>query len=209
MPHHSRRILNFSEKFLTLEYLEQVKDLRVDNEIIVLNAGNSDISIEGKALAPWTSSIYSAVKIPQAEKLFLITLHTKFLKLSGFEYAWQIMQTWTHVYDILPLPHLKETKLWRSNKERIGRKEYNLWFAVAGTNCGIHNEHAFRELHTQIFGIGRMQKFHERDILTKYQDVFMGPGHTHKPFYDAKGTYPWHQYLADTDCIWLATEFYD
>ena len=53
-----------------------------------------------------------------------------------------------------------------------------------------------------------MQKFHKNDPASIYQDVFMSPGYTHEPFFDLTSQlYPWHQYYADTDCIWLAAEY--
>ena len=118
------------------------------------------------------------------------------------------MQTWTHVYDIFQLPHLKHTNLWRSTKEQIGSIGLNLWFAAEGTDCGMHNEHDFLEVHTQIWGTGHMQKFAKKDPVTLYQDIFMTPGFTHAPFCtEDEFVYPWHRYFADTDCLWLAVEY--
>jgi hypothetical protein len=87
----------------------------------------------------------------------------------------------------------------------------NLWFAPAGTDCGIHNEHGFLETHTQIHGIGRMQKFTSQEHTAIYQDVILAEGNTHLPFCTtARGgfDYPWHQYHADSDCVWLAVEYH-
>jgi hypothetical protein len=87
----------------------------------------------------------------------------------------------------------------------------NLWFAPAGTDCGIHNEHDFLETHTQIHGAGRMQKFTAPRHDALYEDVPMSPGATHDPFCGTAGDqfrYPWHQYRADTDCVWLAVEYH-
>lgn len=87
----------------------------------------------------------------------------------------------------------------------------NLWFAPEGTDCGIHNEHDFLETHTQIHGIGRMQKFTSNEHDTIYQDVVLAEGNTHPPFCTTAGSgfdYPWHQYHADSDCVWLAVEYH-
>jgi hypothetical protein len=91
----------------------------------------------------------------------------------------------------------------------------NVWFCPGKTHCGIHNTHAspeILEVHTQVYGTGRMQKFHSNDFSTLYEDVIMSPGMTHVPFAGAEGTgnyvYPWHQYYGDTDCIWMAVEFH-
>ncbi len=87
----------------------------------------------------------------------------------------------------------------------------NLWFSPAGTDCGIHNDHAFIEIHTQITGYGRMQKFTDREHETLYEEQLLSPGATNPvPFClenQDSFVYPWHQYRADTDCIWLALEY--
>jgi len=89
----------------------------------------------------------------------------------------------------------------------------NVWFCPAKTNCGIHNHHTVPEMlevHTQIYGTGRMQKFHEKEFKSIYEDVIMCPGFTHEPFAGVKENgdiyYGWHQYYSDTDCIWMAIE---
>lgn len=98
-----------------------------------------------------------------------------------------------------------------SNPERFTVKA-NLWFSPAGTDCGIHNVHPFIEVHTQVTGLGRMQKFDDRRHDALYEDQLLSPGTTNPiPFcidVDGELTYPWHQYRADTDCIWLALEYH-
>ncbi|MBU9808469.1 hypothetical protein J1785_01630, partial [Rahnella sp. SL6] len=54
----------------------------------------------------------------------------------------------------------------------------NLWFADSGTHCGIHNEHSFIEIHTQILGVGRMQTFQSEDKNSLCEDLIMAPGIT-------------------------------
>lgn len=87
----------------------------------------------------------------------------------------------------------------------------NLWYAPAGTDCVIHDEHPFVEIHTQVTGTGRMQKFRSADADSIYEDVVLPPGATHAPFgswTDGGFAHPWHQYRADTDCLWLAAEYH-
>jgi hypothetical protein len=87
----------------------------------------------------------------------------------------------------------------------------NLWFAPAGTDCVIHNEHAFVEIHTQVHGTGRMQKFRSPDPGTRYEDIVLASGATHAPFGSTTPdglVHPWHQYRAETDCVWLAVEYH-
>jgi hypothetical protein len=199
----------FSEPYVKVQYIEDVSDYKIDGRTILFNVDEkSEILIEGKSLKPGRSSIFKNVVVPSARRFVSITVEPDFLSQNSYKYASEIKKKWSHVYDIFPLPHLKGTRLWRSEKEKINDVAFNLWFADAGTDCGIHNEHDFREIHAQIFGIGRMQKFHKNDKASIYQEVFMIPGYTHEIFYDENSQlYPWHQYYADTDCIWLAAEY--
>jgi hypothetical protein len=206
MSQATQRILQFSEPFLKVTCFDKVNDLRIDNKTIVLNASDTELTIEERPLLPWRSSIFASVTIPTAVRILCVTLDTDLFSDNTFPHAGSLKESWTPVRDIYP--NLQDLKLWRSKKDRIDNIEFNLWYAAAGTDCGIHNEHDFRELHTQIFGVGRMQKFHKNNRDSLYQEVFMSPGYTHYPFYDEDGKYPWHQYLADTDCVWLATEFH-
>ena len=75
----------------------------------------------------------------------------------------------------------------------------NVWFSPGKTHCGLHNHHTdpeMLEVHTQIYGTGRMQKFHDNDFKSMYEDVIMAPGFTHDPFTGVKENgdlfYGWH-----------------
>jgi hypothetical protein len=137
--------------------------------------------------------------------------------------------------DSTELSYPKNTPLWKSSQDDAGIVEIdpyymtrqrqtpsekqsflvklNLWFAPSHTNCFIHNTHDFIETHTEIFGNGRMQKFKAQDYGTLYEDILMSPGYTtFLPFCQVEENnqyiYPWHQYYADTDCIWMAIEYH-
>jgi hypothetical protein len=202
------RELNFSENFLKVEYIENSENYKIGQKAIIVNLGDSDIEILGKKLKPMKSSVYSNVQLKQAKKVVLINLKPDFFSNKAFAFSKEITGKWKLAYDVFQLQQLKDVKLWISEKDRIGNVEFNLWFAPAGTNCRIHKEHDFKEIHTQVYGMGRMQKFNENDGKTLYQEVFMSPGYTHDPFCDENGIYPWHRYYADTDCIWMAIEFH-
>lgn len=209
MEYNTKTTLDFSKPYLTAEMIKNVSEYKINSRTIIINSGDKDILIEGKSLSPWKSGMYQNITISEADSIICISVNEENPIETRYPFADNIISDWKHVYDIFPLPHLKETNLWRSDKHKLGSVELNMWFASAGTHCGIHNEHNFREVHTQIYGIGRMKKFHENKYDSLYQDVYMSPGFTHEVFYDEKGLYPWHQYFADTDCIWLAIEHYN
>ena len=59
------------------------------------------------------------------------------------------------------------------------------------------------EVHTQLLGRGKMQKFEENNYATLYQEEILASGATHEPFYDHRFIYPWHQYQSITDAIYM------
>jgi hypothetical protein len=112
----------------------------------------------------------------------------------------------------------------QSDKEEESRKiPFNikcyLWFAPQQSHCGIHNNHKYIEIHTQVSGIGYLPKFLQQDATTIYEDYRMAPGYsTTKPFCvvipdeteasKVQFIYPWHEYYAETDCVWLVAEYH-
>ncbi|RLP76782.1 hypothetical protein D9V32_03830 [Mycetocola tolaasinivorans] len=111
---------------------------------------------------------------------------------------------------LVPAHALEDSRAGASPQEYVVR--LNLWFSPAGTHCGIHREHPFIETHTQLVGRGRMQKFRTRDPETLFEEQLLAPGQTQPTIFGRWDhgtlTYPWHQYHAETDVIWLAVEYH-
>lgn len=88
----------------------------------------------------------------------------------------------------------------------------NLWWAPGHTDAYIHNEHSFLEIHTQIYGNGRIQVYRAFDDKTIYREITTAPGDTHDPIVRVTGkrewSYPWHRGWTDTDAIWMAIELH-
>jgi hypothetical protein len=235
MSDNTQKTIKFSEKYLKTTWLRTVHNYHIQNRTIVVNLGNKKAHIAAppeKCLLPRTSTILKDVSIKDGDSLLLIEIVDE-TNIGGIV----LDSLWNLLGELMDFP--KDVPLWKSPQYDLGTvkfdpyfvtglsdkakdsniKEYkvkvNLWFAPAKTNCAIHNKHMvpdFLEVHTQIYGIGRMQKFHANNFDTIYQDVIMSPGETHIPFAsvgeDGQFVYPWHQYYSDTDCIWMANEFH-
>ncbi len=201
------KTLRFSEPFITAEHIAYKEDYHIEKRSIVINIDLDPLELEEIDLPQMKSIVCANTTIDKVKNIIVILVANEDFLGNNPEVDREIIQnSWQHIYDLTNVEHLKDTALWRSEKTRIGRLELNLWYAAAGTHCGIHNTHNFLEIHTQIYGIGRMQKFQTIDYKSLYREVYMSPGYTHEPFYSIQGKYPWHQYYADTDCIWLAIE---
>jgi hypothetical protein len=227
--------IKFSEEYLQALWLTNVEDHYIENRTIVVNLGNEKATISAppeKYLHPRASTILKEVSIKNADSLLLIEI-TEETNIGGII----LDPEWYQLGELIDFP--KDVPLWKSPQHDLGIVKFdpyfvtgqssqpqnsklktyqvkvNLWFTPAKSNCAIHNHHTTPELlevHTQIYGTGRMQKFHANNFDTLYQDVILSPGDTHISFASVDDTgafiYPWHQYYSDTDCIWMANEFH-
>jgi hypothetical protein len=207
------RNLDFSLPEIEAQLFENEPLSASDKIALVLNVDSQQpLANDSEILLPRESSLFKNITASQVSRAACVTSLIGYSGTDNLPKSLRdkLVQSWDSAYDIFQLNHLKETQLYRSPKQRLGEISYNLWFAAAGTDCGIHNEHDFVEVHTQIWGLGHMQKFRDSNPESLYQDVTMSPGFTHRPFCNEQRPYiyPHHRYLADTDCIWLAVEYY-
>lgn len=240
MTNHIKH-LNFSGNHIEAKCIQDVKDYYIQNRTIVINPHISDVYIDEanrNIIPPLSSTILKDTRIEKAPVLFLIEVTEtnnigNMILESGWDLLGNIMGDVPNNGNVLAYP--KNTPLWRSPQDMATRLDLdpyvmtrqaiapkhsepfelhlNLWFAPANTHCFIHNQHDFIEIHSQIWGRGRMQKFKAQDYDTLYEDMLMSPGFTTAiPFCQIEEhqqyIYPWHQYYADTDCIWLAIEYH-
>ena len=217
--------LNFDSALGSVILLREAASCAISERSVVINLAATDASTgtaQQAALPPLSSTIIEYGNVT-GELLLVIGVR----EVDGAEQVARNLG-WLDFYGetgpvLLKSPQheIGEVKLDRRDilhqKDLPGSSESfavkaNLWFSPAGTDCGIHRVHPFIEVHTQISGLGRMQKFDEKDHSSLYEDQQLSPGNTNPiPFcVDNNGEfeYPWHQYRADTNCIWLALEYH-
>ncbi|MFJ8845840.1 hypothetical protein ACIRFF_23385 [Streptomyces cyaneofuscatus] len=237
------RPLALGSRIVTAEAFADVDELALDGTAIVVNTGMRDAWVgedPSRPLPPLHSAQLTHARVGQADSLVVLRTSEdaggRAADLVG-EPGWHLLG------DLLGdgldvtggIPFDPATPLWKGPQATLGRVDLapahllretadpspllpfevrvNLWFAPAGTDCFIHNAHDFIEVHTQVLGTGRMQKFSRQDHGTRYEDQVMSPGWTTPHPFCATGAdgsfqYPWHQYRADTDCVWLAVEYH-
>ncbi|WP_170381927.1 hypothetical protein [Ruegeria atlantica] len=225
---NTQRDLCFADAYMSAILVENVDNYIADG--IVVNLSTDIIYVEGEVdtpIQPWRSATLRGNAVRKADRIAV-------LKIENLEQLGGVMlRGWDwfgDIYNGFP----RETPLFMSSIDSVGfvtedpfvftrertdvRKpqqfeiKLKCWWSPNETDCFIHNEHPFLEVHTQIHGYGRMQKFRERDAATVYEDVIMAPGFTHEPFCIVTGenewTYPWHRYYTDLESIWLAIELH-
>jgi hypothetical protein len=228
--------LNFSGRHIEAELVQNAKEFSVRGRNIVVNTGVSGVAIgEARAtrIPPLSSTILVDTEIEQADSLILLRVKPGDISDITTEPGWALLGDLLDGGDGNSFP--KEIPLWKSPQDAAGDISFdpavvlreaaapvrtrsfqikvNLWFAPAGTDCAIHNQHDFIEVHTQACGTGRMQKFRTQDSGSLYEDILMSPGYTTPDPFCSSGpdgtfSYPWHQYHADSDCVWLAVEYH-
>jgi hypothetical protein len=235
--------LGFSDSYIDAKFVENVRDYYIPNYTITINPNIAEAYLDEPSrnlIPPLSSTILKNTRIEKAGSLILLEVKQdenvkNIVSEPGWDFYGNIIGDLPPPRDPNELQYPKDTPLWRSPQISLGsfkidpyvmtrqaisptqwqrfEIKVNLWFAPANTNCFIHNKHDFIEIHSQILGQGRMQKFKAQDYNTLYEDILMSPGYTTPiPFCEVRGdnqyTYPWHQYYADTDCIWLAIEYH-
>lgn len=235
--------LYFSGSHICANFIENVNDYYIQNRTVAINPNTSDAYVDEpprNIIPPLSSTILKDTHIAKANSLILLEVREpnnvgNIILEQGWNLYGNLIGDAPSNRDTNELPYPKNTPLWRSPQVSVGFVEFdpyvvtrqtytleekekfqvkvNLWFAPANTNCFIHNKHDFIEIHSQVFGHGRMQKFKAQDYDALYEDILMSPGYTTSvPFCQFEGknqfSYPWHQYYADTDCIWLAIEYH-
>lgn len=227
--HNQIRDLAFADDFITAKLVENPRDYHVEDAVVVnLSPRPLVTGAEHPAIVPaWKSTWLKGGTIREGERAAIIKV-VQPTNLGGC-----MFRGWDWLGNrIKSFP--RDTPLFISAQDSIGtvtsdpyvftnervlpetpqefELKLNLWWSPGDTDCFIHNEHPFLEVHTQIHGTGRMQKFRERDQSTLYEDVLMPIGYSHDPFCRVTGpnqwTYPWHRYYADSDSVWLAVELH-
>ena len=227
---NQRRNLSFSNDWIDSMLVTNARAMPVEDAIVVnLSTTPLQYSAGGNhgTILPWKSTTLRRCTIDHAESAALLHVRQR-TNLGGVALSWD---WYGHGNPQFP----RGTPLYISSQDEIGevqldpiraftqetsvsasprryRLKLNLWYTPEETDCGIHTGHQFLEVHTQLLGTGRMQKFRESNAETLYEDVLMPPGYTHDPFFALKNdrsfSYPWHRYYADTDCIWMAIELH-
>jgi len=199
--------LQFCEPFYTIKAVQNEKEYQVSNKSIVVNLSKNNIMVKNLPVIYLKSTIVANITINNLERAIIVedyernTDHGKLFE--------EIKKTWPIMYDMSKLERHKGIQLWRSSKEKIfGNTDVNLCYIAANVSTGPHKTHTtnFTEVHTQLLGVGKMQKMEEDDYGTLYQEVILAPGITHDPFYDDHVVYPWHQYQSVTHCIYMPIE---
>ena len=188
------RPLSFADDFIHAELVEDARDLAVADAVVVnLSPRPMVTGHDHPAAVPaWKSTWLKGGVLKSAERAALIKVR-KATNLGGCGLrGWDwlgnriksfprdtplYISSFDHVGEVVADPFVFTNERAAPLAEQTFDMRLNLWWSPGDTDCFIHNEHPFLEVHTQIHGLGRMQKFHSRDEATLYEDVPMAIGY--------------------------------
>lgn len=222
------RSLAFNGNFVRAHLVEDAKDFNANG--VVTNLSVAPMVVGGAVpgiIPPWKSTILRNGVIAQADRVSIVEVpdatNLGGVMFDGWDWFGNRMAEFP-----------RNTPLYISAKDNVGTVELNpwrfsnhlqpqdhtaqydiqlnLWWAPAKTDAMIHNTHDFLEIHTQIFGQGRIQLFHDEAGSRLFRELSASPGDTHDPIVQVDGLrsyrYPWHRGWTDEDCIWMAIELH-
>jgi hypothetical protein len=203
--------IDIGEPFFSLELVEDEQRLPVLSKTIVVNLSVNPITIEKQKLAEFQSNYVMGTDLVNVDQAILIRNLRP--DLSEQELCDQVGECWPSAYQVRKEERLRNVGHYMSPKEWVGQQGFTLYYsATVPLNVGLHRDHSFcpvpgyREVHTQIVGLGKMQQCLSKDLSSLYFEELMAPGNTHRPMYNQKGEYPWHQYETITPSVFLAIE---
>lgn len=207
--------LAFAEPFFTVSYLVQEQTYPIKTKSIVINLSDNPIAIIQQQLPALQSLIVTNCTMENIENAVVVENFERYYTDYGSEEALfkAVQQNWRLAYDVRKEERLKGVSHYMSPKAKISNLQLSMYHSASvPLNVGLHKIHTHcgdfepKEIHTQLVGLGKMQQCKQKDINTLYIEEIMAPGTTHKPMFDKKITYPWHQYETITPSIFMAIE---
>ena len=203
--------LDFAEPFFTVRLVAEEPKVPIIGRVIALNLAEQPVKIRQQTLGHLQSAIVTETELEDVEHAIIVERFGDHADEDALFAA--VRETWPSAYDKRKEERLRGVSHYMSPKVWIGNLGLTMYHSGSvPLNVGLHRDHAFcpvpgfREVHTQIVGFGKMQQCREKDINTLYLEESMAPGTTHRPMYDAEGSYPWHQYETTTPSIFMAVE---
>ncbi|UWQ04925.1 hypothetical protein [Aliiroseovarius crassostreae] len=203
--------VTIAEPFFGIRHVLDEARYDVTERAIVLNVSDRPIRVEDQSLAPLQSAIFAHVTLHDVDRAIVVErfdTHADDAVLCA-----EVRKAWPTAFELRGEERLRGVEHYMSPKVFVGNIGLTIYHSASvPLNVGLHKDHpfcpvpGFREVHTQIVGFGKMQQCRECDPATLYLEEPMAPGMTHRPMYDGRGNYPWHQYETTTPSIFMALE---
>lgn len=207
--------LDFAEPFFSVDYIENEEKYWVEKNSLVFNLSErsgKSMYIKGVPVVPLKGLVAKGVWVENIDRAFVVKDYMR-CDINDIPTIQAIKKQWKSLYECSGLERHKGLPYFKSPKFKVGegRNHIELNFCFVSepfAPSGPHQTHDrdFDEVHAQILGFGKMQKFETSDTSTYFGEYIMAPGIAHDKCYDSEGNYPWHQYQSITPCVYCPIE---
>lgn len=205
------RKLNFALPFYVVEHVQNEQSYWVPGTCIIVNLAlhsGKPIFIREAPVPPLHSATVRNTVIEQVVDALIIQ---DFERCDPEDDATQqkLAACWQSVWEYSGLERHKGVPFWMTPKQQLAAgTEIKICYGKPHATAGAHQEHpkVFDEIHVQLGGIGRVEKWSDCGADSLYQQYILAPGSTHDSLCDKKGCYPWHRYYSITHVTFLVIE---
>lgn len=202
------KVMTIGEPIFKIKYFENETNVKIGQMGILVNLSydlQKDIMIEGIPVHPMKGTIVGHTTIPEIHKAVLIENYEECA--NDPEIFDKLSKAWPEMYSLRPEERFKGLPFYSAVGETAIDDTLSIFpnCIAAPVELGLHKTHPrdIDEYHVQVLGCGLMQKFHEQDKATRFQDLHMAPGIVHDVIFDANGEYPWHQYQSLAPTVFM------
>ena len=165
--------IEIGEPFFSLQLIENEANIPVNSKSIVVNLSDNPITIENQKIAEFQSNYALNTELSDVEQALLIrNLRPDLLE---HELCQQVGELWPSAYEVRKEERLRNVGHYMSPKRWVGRQGFTFYYSsTVPLNVGLHRDHSFcpipgyREVHTQVVGVGKMQQCLSKDLSTLY-----------------------------------------
>ncbi|MGB0718766.1 MAG: hypothetical protein ACPGO7_05485, partial [Alphaproteobacteria bacterium] len=155
----SSQTIDIAQPFFDVTFVSAVESYDVVGRAIVINVGDDSIFIEGQTLTPLQSIIVVNAQLIRVDKVLLVFGFDKYKDEADLMAS--IRQVWPSAFELRGEERLRGVEHYMSPKVWLGQMGLTFYHSASiPLNVGLHKEHpfcaipGFREVHTQIVGLG-------------------------------------------------------
>ena len=163
------RTLDFAEPFFSVRIVTDSPVHRVAGKVILLNLSENPVQIRTQRLGHLQSTVVADVELRDVAHAVVVERFAD--HGDEAELLARVRRSWPSAFDVRREERLRGVSHYMSPKVWVGQYGFTMYHSGSvPLNVGLHRDHAFcpvpgfREVHTQIVGIGKMQQCRENDV---------------------------------------------
>ena len=173
--------ITIGDPFFSVKLIKSKKNIFVNGKAIVLNLSNSPLKIRQQVLGHLQSVIVIDTALTDVQCAVLIEGLSN--HLSDSDLLKKVCMKWPTAFEVRKEERLRGVEHYMSPKQWVGQIGLTFYCSMSvPLKVGLHKDHpfcplpGFREVHTQVIGVGKMQQCYQKDIRSLYIEELNGAG---------------------------------